>query len=365
MPTTGTFLRVIAAAFALGAMPFCGAAQDVDSRTMALLFDTVAGSPTATPGVDPAAIARANSALQAGRLVAAQRVTTPETNIVDAYARALLLGTRAPQVLPELAEVRNAAVRGDREATASAISRLYTKLGRNQPDAASMGRLVDAVTAAGGSEGPEETARRRFETPGQTIEITDAKGAGLFTVEVTSAAPDGTAQRTVVTAERTVRPNAAGTDLETRAVPIKACTITTADSAKRRPLLNGTWRGADLGEWDVAGAGEAITLTSRRPGEPTMTYTGTYKLGRIQASHQIAAPAEAGGHLPGWVRAGLVGKVSYVVRLDDCGDARLEGTWESRHVTYSPDYEVIRRIHDPYDRPLKLSRRARGMAALP
>lgn len=352
---------VVWTALALPALAAPLAAQDIDARTMALIHDAVGSPPPAGSSADPAALAEARKALQDEKLLSSRRVATPEPDIVDIYGRALLLGTRARQFLPELAEVRNAAIRRDREATAAAIDRLFVKAGRSKPDPAQMNRFVDAVTGAGEDEGPAETARRRVEKPGRTIEITDAKRAGLFTIEVTSTPPGGQPTRTVVVAERTVKPDSAGSGLEQRAAPVHVCTVTTAQAAERRAALNGAWSDQSGDAWDVSGAGEAITLLSRRGGKPALAYTGTYRLGRIQATHLVGAPNEI-DDLPDWVRAGLVGRTSFIVRLDDCSDGRLEGTWESRHVTYSPAFKTISRIHDPYDLRLVLSRGGEGTA---
>jgi len=353
---------ICAAAVMVLATPAGAAAQDVDARTMAFIYDAAAGEPRDGAAVDRAAIGEMRKALQAEGLLTPQRVATPEPDIVEIYGRALLLGPRARQFLAELAEVRNAAIRRDRDATAAAIERLFAKAGRSKPDPAQMAKYVTDVIGAGGDEGPPETARRRVDKPGRTVEITDAKRAGLLTVEVTETPATGEASRTVVVAERKVRPNAAGTGLEERAAPVRACRVTAAQAAERRNALNGSWRAVGGGTWEISGSGDAIVLTERRSDGRLLTYNGTYKLGRVQATHPVGHPDDIGKELPDWVRAGLVGRTAFVVRLDDCGDRTLQGTWESRHVTYSPAYQSISRIHDPYDLSLNLSRGALKMA---
>jgi hypothetical protein len=346
----------------LAVWPGSAEARDFDSRTIAFIHDAFSATPPAGSTADAAVFADVQAALRSDGLLTKQRVSTTEPDTVDAYGRALMLGTRARQFLPELAEVRNAAFRQDRAATAAAIDRLYTKAGRSKPDAAQMEKFVDAVTGAGASEGPAETVRNRLEKPGRTIDITDAKRAGLFTIEVTSTPPGGQPTRTVVVAERTVKPDSAGTGLEQRAAPVHVCTVTTAQATERRAALNGAWQDRNGDSWDVSGTGESITLVERRAGKPAMPYTGTYKLGRIQATHPVGAPNEIDDALPDWVRAGLVGRTSFVVRLDDCGLGRMLGTWESRHVTYNPTFRTIGRIHDPYDLSLQLDRGGMKMA---
>jgi len=342
-------------------------AQDIDARTMGLIFDAATGAKPAGSSADQATLDAALAALKAEGLVTPQRVNTNEPDVVEAYGKALLLGPRARQFLPELGEVRNNAMRRDRPATAAAIQRVFTKAGRPAPDTAQMETLLNAVIGAGSEEGPVETARRRVEKPERTIVVTDAKNAGLVTVDVTTTPPGGAPSRTVIVAERTMRPNAAGTGFDQRAVPVRVCTVTPAQATARRAALNGTWSGRDGARWDVAGSGDNITLTETRTGMPPLRYTGTYKLGRIEATHPVAAPNEIGADLPDWVRAGLVGKTAFVVRFDDCGDSKLDGTWESRHVTYDPSFQTIKRIHDPYDVPMYLSRAVtgRGVAGLP
>jgi hypothetical protein len=337
--------------------------QDIDARTMALIHDAATGAPPGGSSADPAALAAARAALQQEKLLLPARPATPEPDIVDLYGRALLLGPRAGAFVPELAVVRNFAIRRDRDATASAIGALFTKAGRPVPQGATMEKLVDAVIGATANEGPEETARRRIEKPGRTIEITDAKRAGLFTIDVTETSPGGQSTRTVLVAERTVRPNAAGTGVEQRAVPLLACTITTAQAAERRTAINGPWTDQQGNTWELSGSSEAVSVVERRGnGKPPLTYTGTYRLGRLEATHRVLAASSVGDELPLWVRQGLVGKTSFVIRLDDCDGSRLDGTWESRHVTYNPAFKSITRIHDPYDLKITLSRGGEGVA---
>lgn len=337
--------------------------QDIDARTMALIHDSVGGPLPTPPGADPAALTAARSALEQEKLLLAARPATPEPDIVDLYGRALLLGPRATSFVPELAVVRNFAIRRDREATAAAVAALLTKAGRPAPPAATMSKLVDAVIGATADEGPEETVRRRIEKPGRRIEITDARRSGLFTIDVTDTPPGGQPTRTVLIAERTVRPNAAGTGVEQRAVPVAACTITAAQAAERRAAINGPWTDQQGTTWEITGSSEAASFIERRGGNrPPLTYTGTYRLGRLEATHRVLAANAVGEELPLWVRQGLVGKTSFVIRLDDCDASRMTGTWESRHVTYNPAFKTITRIHDPYDLQLTLSRGGEGVA---
>ncbi|MGE0151732.1 MAG: hypothetical protein AB7R90_03885 [Reyranellaceae bacterium] len=358
MPASPTVRRLlVGAALLLPTLASPVRAQDWDSRTVSLVYDALGGeTPAAGAGVDSGAIAKARAALQAENLLATQRVATVEPDVIDLYGRALQLGTRARQFLPELAEIRNAAIGRDRRACAAAIERLFVKAGRNKPPPEAMERYIDAVTGATSKEGPVETARKRIEKPGRTIEITDAKSAGLFTIDVTTAPPGQPPSRSVVVAERVVRPAANGAGLEQRAVAVRACTITAADAAQRRAALNGAWVNQNGEAWEISGSGSSITMVQRLDDGRVLRFVGTYVLGRAHGTHQVAKPDDVGKSLPANIRGQLVGRTSFVVRLDDCGDGRLRGTWESRHVSYSPAYGIIDKIHDPYDLALVLSR---------
>ena len=352
------FVRWLTVAVVLGAAG--GAAgQDIDSRTMASIYDAVTSLPPATPA-ERGPLADAVAALRDEKLVTSQRVSLVEVDVVGAYGRALMLGSRAKLFILEIADVHNAALRGDRPATAEAIQRLYAKMGRNSPAPDQLQKMVDGVLKVDTAE-PEETVRRRIAKPGRTIDITDARRAGLFTIDVTTTSASGEPQRTVIVSERRSSPTAAG-GLEPRAVPIAVCTVTQSGAAARRAEINGTWGDNKGATWEIAGAGEQIALTERRLDKATLGYGGTYRLGRIEVTHVIAAASDIEPTMPVWVRQALVGRTSFVVRLDDCGGNKLDGTWESRHVTYNPNFQTISRIHDPYDLRLTLSRDGEGVA---
>ncbi|MGE0152911.1 MAG: hypothetical protein AB7R90_09855 [Reyranellaceae bacterium] len=345
-------------------------AEDVDARTLAFLHDVAAPGTRLPAGADPAAVEAARAALRAERLLPAQRVATVDPGIVDQYARALLLGNRGPQFLPQIGKVRDAVLRRDRQEIGTAIGDVYEAAGRQRPTGAALDRLIDGVGGAVASEGPAESVRRRFDKPGHAVEITDARRAGLFTVDVTTRDAAGQATRTVFVGEQSSVPNARGTDLEQRLALRTACTVNAAQAAQMRAGLNGDWVDGAGEAWSVQGEGERIVL--RHAGKrATLEYVGTVRLGRIEARHAIRSPEAMDGSLPGWVRAGLAGwnpTLYFVVRLDACpGEPTLSGTWQSQHVTYSPSFQTISNVHDPYELRLTLQRRAsgRGMAALP
>lgn len=346
-------------------------AQDVDAATIAFIHDLAAPDVALPPGADAAALERARAALRGERLLADQRVSTVEDGVVDHYSRALLLGARGAQFLPEIATVRDAVRRRDRSEIETAIGNLYEAAGRKRPTGDSLSRLVKAVAGAVDAEGPAESVRRRFENGGRSIEVTDARRAGLFTVDVTTTDASGQPTRTVFVGERSSQPNPRGKDLLDRVSPKSVCTIDTAQARAMREGLNGKWSDGSGGSWTVAGEGDRIVLSNVGPGGSSLTYAGSFRLGRIEGRHAIRNAADIEAGLPLWVRSGLAAwdpVLYFVVRLDACpGDDTLVGTWQSQHVTYSPGFQTISRVHDPYELRLTLRRDApaRGLAALP
>jgi len=346
-------------------------AQDVDATTMAFIHDLAAPGAASPAGADAASLDRARTALRGQRLLADQRVSTVENGVVEHYSRALLLGPRGARFLPQIAAVRDAVRRRDRAEIEDAIGDLYQAAGRKRPTGESMSRLVTAVAGAVDAEGPAESVRRRFDGGGNSIEVTDARRAGLFTVDVTTTDATGQPVRTVFVGERSSSPNPSGKDLQDRVVPKSVCTVDGAQAAAMRSGLNGEWADGSGGRWTVAGEGEQIVLRNVGSGGAPLTYAGSFRLGRIEGRHAIRSAGDIRADLPQWVRAGLAAwnpVLYFVVRLDACpGDDTLVGTWQSQHVTYSPSFQTISRVHDPYELRLTLRRDAstRGLAALP
>jgi len=366
-------VRLVLMAVTIGCAGIADAsAQDVDARTMAFLHD-IAGPDAKLPaGVDSDAVAAARNALRAERLLPSQRVATVDPGVVDQYARALLLGSRGPQFVREIGKVRDAVLRRDRGEIGQAVGDLYEAAGRKRPVGQALDKLIDNVGGAASSEGPAESVRRSFDKPDHSIEITDAKRAGLFTVDVTTRDAAGQPTRTVFVGEQASVPNARGSDLEQRMALRTACTVNSEQATAMRASLNGEWVDGAGDTWRLTGDGEQIVLRQNKAaGGVQMDFVGTFRLGRIEARHAIRSPEVISSDLPGWVRAGLARwspTLYFVVRLDACpGDPSLSGTWQSQHVTYSPTYQSISRVHDPYELRLTLTRATpgRGMAALP
>jgi hypothetical protein len=362
----------LSTAFAVAALSATPApAQDVDARTMAFLHDLASPQAQLPPGTDPAAMEAVRRTLRSERLLTDQRVATVEAGVVDQYARALLLGNRGPQFVEQIGKVRDAVLRRDQNEIEQAIGDLYQAAGRQRPTGEALKRLVAGVGGAAAAEGPAQSVRQRFEKSDHVVEITEARRAGLLIAEVTTKDANGQPVRTVMVGEQSARPNARGNDLEQRVVPKTVCTVNQTQAAAMRPRLNGDWTDGEGKNWRIEGTGDQIVLRSTGGQGSTLTYEGTFRLGRIEGRHAIRNASDVEASLPGWVRSGLARwspTLYFVVRLDACANAEtLSGTWQSQHVTYSPSFQTISKVHDPYELRLTLKRAApmRGLAALP
>jgi hypothetical protein len=369
MPAALNFTRGAAFLLTLWLAPAALAQQSADlgAETMAHLSDLLApySASVAPPrGADPRVLSGALEALRKEKLLGAPRPATGETDIVERYGRALMLGTRAPEFKSEIAAVRDAVVRGDPAATRESIRQTYTKAGRRAPEGQALDDLVKAVKSTGSDE-PPETIHHEIKRLDYDITIEDQRAAGKIRTEVTRRGPDGQPERTEFVGDVVTRPNAAGTSLERAVTPTAPPrTVTQAESTRLRETLNGRWRDQDGATWEVSGAGAEIVLTHLRPVRTTLTYRGRYALARATGTHVFQSPDDMDPDLPDWVRAGLVGMgQSFRVALtaNAAGD-RLEGTWSSQHVTYSPSYQTIEKVHDPFDRRLTLTRAAEKVA---
>lgn len=345
--------------------------QDVDAATMAFIHDLAAPGVALPPGADADSLEAARAALKSEKLLSDRRVSTVENGVVDQYSRALLLGPRGARFLPQIAAVRDAVRRRDKPEIETAIGDLYEAAGRQRPTGDGMQRLVAAVAGAVDADGPAESVRRRFENSGRSVEVTDARRAGLFTVDVTTTDAAGQQKRTVFVGERSSMPNQQGRDLVDHVVPKAVCSVDATQASAMRDRLNGDWTDGGGGLWTVNGGGGQIVLRNTGSSGNELTYEGSFRLGRIEARHAIRSPGDIETRLPGWVRSGLASwnpTLYFVVRLDACpGSEELVGTWQSQHVTYSPSFQTISRVHDPYELRLTLRRDApvRGLAALP
>lgn len=350
------------------ALPSSVLAADISAEMAALLSDVLkpyraGGAPPA--GADPQAVEAALAILKQEKLLDLPRPPTGATGIVEAFGKALALGTRSPQFRSEIGAIHDALTRGDKRAAKDAIRDLYQKAGRTPPDTEATQKLYEAVRAVHGTE-PKETQRVEIKRPDYSVTLTAAHGAGKMQVQVLGQqGPNGQPFRTVFEGDVVTRPDSAGKGLELAATPAPAPrTITAAQAQALRDRLNGRWIDQDGQTWEVSGSGADIVLTNLRPGRTTLTYRGRYQLARATGTHTFVSPDDMSGDLPGWVHAGLVDmKLGFRVALTAtaAGD-RLEGTWSSQHVTYSPGSQTIEKVHDPYDRPLVLTRTTEKVA---
>ncbi|MCZ7660683.1 MAG: hypothetical protein M5U07_23955 [Xanthobacteraceae bacterium] len=264
----------------------------------------------------------------------------------------------------EIASVRDALVRQDEAAAGEAIQALYVKMGRTKPEGAALAPLLAAVGKIVG-RAPPETDRTEIEGPGYTIVVENARAAGKAKVSVLmSKGPDGRPARVSFAGDVTIRPDAAGRDLAARVAPAAAPDVMTAAEAEDlEQKLKGKWRDRHGGEYEISIEGENVTVAHLNPSglvpPQARHYRGSYRVGVIRARFEVSRAEELHAGLPAAVRAQLARRnFGFDIRLEakDRG-ARLDGTWSSQHVTYSPDSgHPIEKIHNPYDVALVLTR---------
>lgn len=351
-----------AAALVLAAALPCRA-QDMTIEQSALLYDLldpiVKGS--APPaGADPAIVGRAVAILKEEKLAGQNiRPHFQETGTLERYGKALFLGARTREFAPEIGHIRDLAARGDRPALEEALTGLWKKAGRAPPDAKALDPVIRSLYGAKDME-PEETVRHSFDRSGHRVDVTHARAGGRMQVNVTTKNADGTDKdRTVFSGVTETTPTPGGDELQ-RAIKLeKACTSTPETDKQTLEELNGEWTAGGK-RWTVrAEKGGKVTLTEHRAAHGPLVYTGTYRLGRVQARHPIAKATDMGESLPMAVRSQLAGMgLDFRVYLEFCADApgALRGTWSSQHVTYDGNTMKVDRIHDPYDDSLVLRR---------
>jgi len=329
-------------------------ATDIDARTMGAISDLLSSVSAARPpaNADAVAYGKAVEALRKAGLAGTSRPAQPgDTTLLNAYGRALLLGPRAAQFADQIGMVHDAVVSGQDDAIKAAISALYVAAGRPAPKGKALDDLVAAAIDAGGGE-PAPTVNHVIEGEGYRIDIADAVAAGKTTVEVTLAAGgDGQPARVVFEGNAQTRAKSGGDGLERRIQPLESCVMSQAEALKIRERLNGEWTGDGSAAWTIEGSAEQIVLTERRADGHSLTYQGTYRLGKIDARHAIIELGDMGESLPAEVRRQLAGMgLFFTLRLETCRDAaRLTGRWGSQHVTYGANDLQVSKVHEPYD----------------
>ena len=354
--------RVLAASTLALAWAAPAGAQNLSAAVIGAIYDVASPDALAkgSGGKQLSAdVLRAADTLRRQNLLTASRISTPhQTGLLDRWGRALLMGPRAPEFAREIGAVRDAALGGNLENQHAAISTLYKKAGRNPPTADALKTLDKQIDSALGEE-PEESIRQTIAKPYSTVEITDAKRAGQVSVEVTQNDAGGKPLRTVFRGEEQTQPTPDGKDLQTSIVPTGTCTMNEQQSAEQRGRLNGSWKDGAGHEWTISGDGGTINAVQKYANGHTLGYSGTYKLGKAVAFHGFVSVDDIGDDLPSGVRSQLVGwspKLGFTIRLDQCGTAEIKGTWASQLVTYGGIDQAVKRVHDPYDIPLVLTR---------
>lgn len=342
-------------------------AQDLSADALGVVYDLA--SPQALEkmgaGASHPEARRALDTLRDEKLISAQRVgTASAAGLLPLYGKALLMGSQPTAFATEIGAVRDAHLAGGGEPRTKAINDLYAKAGRPKPDAATMKTLVRQLNEVSSQEAtrPVRYTSRKGD---RSIEITRTPQTGTVSVEVVQPGADGKPVRTVFQGRETTRRTASGTDLEATIKPDGVCVVADGDEAARNKLT-GTWRSSNGHEWSVSGEGGTIEVSERRVTGHVMRYTGTYRLGRLQAYHPFESIEDIGDDLPVGVRTQLVAmkpKYGFTIRLDACSSGTdLKGTWASQHVTYSGMSGQISRVHDPYEVPLLLERGGMKMA---
>ena len=360
---------VLAVLAATTVQPAHAQSTDFDAETGALVFDLLAPySQAAQPptGVDAAAYRQALEIIKREKLLSADRPRVSSTGQLGPLGQAIGVGSQAGKAPAEMAALRDAALRGDADATGRAITAVYARLGWKAPEGQDLAKFSQAAIAALGGAGGGAPPAQNFERKGQdyTVTVSNDRAGGKADIDVDMRnGPDGKPAHVTFSGKTQTKPNTAGTDLENTAVPDKVKTYNSEDIAKLPATLNGVWIDQDGDTWDVAVTGAAIALTHQRGGG-VRKYVGTVNFKDVQASFPITRAEDLGDGLPGSVRQQLAGMgLDFRVRLkfDDSANI-LRGVWISRNVTYDRDTQAVERVHDPFDSALVLKRKEKKTA---
>ncbi len=277
----------------------------------------------------------------------------------ERLGRALQLGSRTRQFLPELAAVSNAIGSSNDAAARSAIATLWQKAGRAPPSGAAMDKLLQDARAARAAA-PAPSQHLTLNDPGGKVTIDHSPAAGGTKVAVVADGPDGEKQRTVFHGEQVTRPKADGSGLENvmQSDPPRVVDQTQADAEKAN--IAGRWTDQEGLAWDLVVNGNEVSATSTSRNGHAMTYASQWSLGELRGKHIVNDPADIGGDLPDDVRMELARTwhPPFTIELEyQPADGTLRGTWISGQVTYSGMTHNIRIVEDPtWDKPLILTR---------
>jgi hypothetical protein len=301
-------------------------------------------------------------------LKTARPLLGPVPKLSEAYGKALSLGTGTTRVLvlPEIAELHGIAVGGDRKAIRQQIHIIYEKIGRKDPTDNAMEKLVDAVRDASGTGG-DANEEFSIKKPEYEVHSKYSPTLGKVATEVTGKANDSPF-RAVFEGEIKAAPASNGKDMELSAKPAEKPRIIDAKESERlAPLIAGDWMDNENNLWKVELNGSSITLTTMGMRQHPVVYKGKYELGAISAQHNVDDPDDIKDDLPAAVKGELASRYHppYIVHLEVPQEAdKLTGTWTSSHVTYSGMTQSVSSIHDPWDKPLVLTRKLTSGIAL-
>lgn len=338
-------------------------AKDLSAETMGVIHDVMApyrsGASSVGPKADPAAVKDALRILNGENLVSFPRPTQPRQDISESLGKALAMGNRTKDFLPELADIHTSLVQQDEKKAKSGIQNLYQRMGRSRPEGKALDPLYQAADKVVGAA-PPETERTVIKKPDYNVTIENAPAAGEAFVEVLmNKGPDNKPARVTFRGDVASQPDKSGSGLEKIVKPAETPeTMTTKQAGTLRERINGKWVDQNGNPYEISGSGNTITVTEIKTDTPSRPYGGSFDLGRITASFTVRTINDIGASLPAEVRRQLVSmRYTFGISLSVIEDGeKLDGTWRSQHVTYSGMDYKISKVHDPYDVKLTLTR---------
>src|ERR1041385_7397050 len=333
---------------------------DMSPEFTAVVHDVLQPYAGTLPPNTSASTKKAADILKNAHFAGSGRPSTGSTDLIQKYGKALALGTRSAQFVPEIAAIHDAIQSGDTTAARHAILNLIKRAGRTAPDEASLKKIVDDLTQLEPSKGSLE--RVTMDDADRTIDIIWNKGNGRVKVDVLDKkGANGEPVRTTFNGQAKTKSDATGKSLEITGTPDAGKPReVTADKAKSlRDKLNGDWTDQDGHRWVLSGSESSLTATKDESGHK-VEYKGSYNLARVNAEHIVTDPRDVNESLPEGVKEQLATKFHppYKINLDANDEVdRLEGTFVAEHVTYSGMTGEVESVHDPYDRLLVLTRK--------
>lgn len=339
-----------------GANDACG--EDLTAATMADVAGVIAPSQQDPSNIQDPAVARALDILKREHLDGPPP-NLPPSDIADRLGKAMLLGARTRQFLPELSQLYDVLIRNSAADIRAAVINVQTKAGRKVPADPDIDKLVasaaESIAETGGVSQHVTIAR-----PDYKILIDASPALGTSQVTVLSRGVDGAKpERVTFSGQAASRPKPDGSGIETSIAAEKPRSIDADRAAALRPSLNGTWIDQDGFVWHVAGEGDSVSLTQAKSEHP-VTYDGRYSLGLIDATHIVDNVLDLGEDLPMDVRQALAATYHppFKIRLEYSADRdELSGIWSSGQVTYNAMSHAVSLVETPtWDKSLVLTR---------